>query len=79
MKWQDVVNIDPEIQGGEPVLRGTRVPIESLFWHLEDGISIEEFVDHFPTVKKEQCLALLELSSGVLKSPKTMQLYESVT
>ena len=61
MEWQDVVNIDSEIVSGTPVFRGTRVPVQSLFWHLEKGISIEEFLEDFPSVKKEQCLALIQL------------------
>lgn len=44
----DVINIDPDILGGTPVFSGTRVPVESLFDHLESGISLEEFLDDFP-------------------------------
>ena len=54
-----VINIDPEILGGTPVFRGTRVPIESLFDHLEGGVSLDEFLDDFPTVKKEQAIEVL--------------------
>ena len=55
----NVINIDPEILGGTPVFRGTRVPIESLFDHLEGGVSLDEFLDDFPTVKKEQAIEVL--------------------
>ena len=51
-----VVSQDPEILGGEPVFTGTRVPVKSLFDHLEAGDSIEQF----PSVKREQVIALLE-------------------
>ena len=51
---------DPEILGGEPVFAGTRVPVKSLFDHLEAGDSIEEFLEGFPSVKREQVIALLE-------------------
>lgn len=51
-----VINIDPEILGGTPVFSGTRVPIESLFDHLEDGVSLDEFLDDFPTVSREQAV-----------------------
>lgn len=47
------ITIDPEIQHGKPVFRGTRVPVETLFWHLEKEISIEEFLEDFPSVTRE--------------------------
>ena len=50
---------DPKILGGEPVFVGTRVPIQSLFDHLEGGASIDEFLKGFPSVKREQIIALL--------------------
>ena len=57
-----VVIQDADILGGEPVFRGTRVPVKSLFDHLEAGDSIEDFLDGFPSVKREQVIALLEES-----------------
>jgi len=53
------ITIDPEIQHGKPVFRGTRVPVETLFWHLEKEISIEEFLEDFPSVTKEQALGVI--------------------
>ena len=61
---EKVVKRDPEILGGEPVFAGTRVPIESLFDHLEAGDSIADFLEGFPSVKREQVLALLEESKA---------------
>jgi uncharacterized protein (DUF433 family) len=55
-----VVSHDPEILGGEPVFAETRVPVKSLFDHLEAGDSIEQFLEGFPSVKREQMIALLE-------------------
>ena len=55
-----VVSQDPEILGGEAVFAGTRVPVKSLFDHLEAGDSIEQFLEGFPSVKREQVIALLE-------------------
>ena len=55
-----VVTQDPEILGGEPVFTGTRVPVKSLFDHLEAGDSIEQFLEGFPSVTREQVIALLE-------------------
>ena len=55
-----VITVDPEVLGGTPVFRGTRVPVKSLFDFLEKGDSIEEFLENFPTVQREQIIALLE-------------------
>ena len=52
-------HFDPKILGGEPVFIGTRVPIQSLFDHLEAGESIDEFLEGFPSVKRQQVIALL--------------------
>ena len=53
---------DPEILGGEPVFAGTRVPVRGLFDHLESGESIADFLEGFPSVKKEQVISVLEES-----------------
>jgi uncharacterized protein (DUF433 family) len=55
---------DPEILGGEPVFAGTRVPVRSLFDHLEGGESIEDFLEGFPAVKREQVIAVLAESKA---------------
>ena len=57
---QGIVHSNPEIMGGAPVFVGTRVPVESLFDHLKAGDSIEVFLDGFPSVKREQVIAVLE-------------------
>ena len=54
------VNIDPEILGGTPVFDGTRVPIQTLFDYLEGGDKLEEFLDDFPSVSKEQAVEVLK-------------------
>jgi uncharacterized protein (DUF433 family) len=59
----DVVLQDPEILGGEPVFKRTRVRVKSLFDHLGAGDSIEVFLDGFPSVRREQIIALLEESA----------------
>ena len=56
-----IVSSDPDVQGGTPVFRGTRVPVRSLFDHIEAGDSIDDFLDGFRTVTREQVIALLEL------------------
>ncbi len=59
---QRIVHSDPEILGGTPVFVGTRVPVESLFDWLEGGESLDYFLENFPSVKRDQAIAALELS-----------------
>ena len=59
---KNLVEIDPEKLGGTPVFYGTRVPIQNLFDCLEGGESLDGFLDQFPTVTREQALAVLEES-----------------
>jgi len=73
-----VINIDPEILGGTPVFFGTRVPIESLFDHLEDGVSLDEFLEDFPSVSRAQVSEVLALAEEVLTSSKFESLYETI-
>ncbi|MFZ1678367.1 MAG: DUF433 domain-containing protein [Saprospiraceae bacterium] len=75
---KDLITIDPEILGGQPVFKGTRVPIESLFDHLEEGVSLDEFLEDFDTVSKEQAIAVMEIASKLLSSKKIGELYASV-
>jgi uncharacterized protein (DUF433 family) len=62
MKITEVVEVDPEKMSGVPVFRGTRVPIGHLFEYLESGETVDEFLDQFPSVTREQALGALELS-----------------
>ena len=78
MEIQEVINIDQDILGGQPVFKGTRVPIDTLFDHLEAGVSLAEFLDDFPSVKKEQAIALLDIASRIVTSKNVTQLYEAV-
>ena len=55
-----IISVSPEIMGGTPVFRGTRVPIQTLFDYLESGESIDDFLEGFPTVSREQVITLLE-------------------
>ncbi len=54
------IKIDPEIMSGAPCFAGTRVPIQHLIDYLEGGDSIDEFLEDFPTVSREQVIAFLE-------------------
>ena len=54
------ISVDAEVRGGEPCFTGTRVPVSSLFVNLEGGVSLDEYLDAFPTVKRAQALAVLQ-------------------
>lgn len=56
---QGVVHSDPEIMGGTPVFQGTRVPLRILIDYIESGHTLDEFLDAFPTVSREQAVAAL--------------------
>jgi uncharacterized protein (DUF433 family) len=60
------ITVDPEILSGTPVFRGTRVPVDSLLSNLEAGVSIDEFLENFPTVSREQVLEVLKFSRATL-------------
>lgn len=69
MKLESVFHSDREILGGAPVFVGTRVPVQSLFDHLEAGDSIHDFLEGFPSVRQEQVIAVLEASRKELLQP----------
>ncbi len=58
-KAEPLINVDPEILGGEPVFMGTRVPVKTLVDHLAGGISLDEFLDDFPSVRREQAIRFI--------------------
>jgi uncharacterized protein (DUF433 family) len=65
MTIEQVISSDPCVQGGAVVFAGTRVPLKNLIDYLEAGDSLEEFLDDFPSVGREQASAALrEMSSG---------------
>jgi uncharacterized protein (DUF433 family) len=61
-RLSESVEKDPARLGGEPVFRGTRVPVKSLFAHLSAGDSLETFLDDFPGVTREQVRTVLEVA-----------------
>ncbi|MEO5571719.1 MAG: DUF433 domain-containing protein [Bacteroidia bacterium] len=63
-----IISIKPDVLSGMPVFNGTRVPIKNLFDYLETGHTVETFLEEFPSVRKEQAIALLELAENVLSS-----------
>ena len=63
---QQLITIDPEVHSGTPVFAGTRVPIKTLFDHLEAGDALEVFLDDFPSVSQQMAVAVLEEARAAL-------------
>ena len=61
-----LITVDPEIHSGTPVFAGTRVPVKTLFDHLEAGDSLEVFLDDFPSVSRDLAVAVLEEAQAAL-------------
>jgi uncharacterized protein (DUF433 family) len=78
MDLKDIISIDNEVLGGQTVFKGTRVPVETLFDHLEAGVTIDGFLDDFPSVTKEQAIALLDYANKLLNTKNLDQLYAAV-
>jgi uncharacterized protein (DUF433 family) len=66
MSNTDLITVDPDILGGVPVFKGTRVPVKTLFDYLENNYKLEEFLECFPSVTREAAHALLERSESAL-------------
>ena len=62
----EVVWVDPERMSGEPCFRGTRVPVQILLDHLEGNLTLDEFLDGFPSVTREQAIQFMELAKETL-------------
>jgi uncharacterized protein (DUF433 family) len=73
----EIITVNPEILGNQPVFKGTRVPVESLFDYLESGETLDSFLDNFPTVTKVQAMAVIEIASKLLSSQNILKLYEA--
>lgn len=78
MDIKSLITIDKEILNGTPVFAGTRVPVESLFDHLESGVSLDDFLEDFPSVSKQQAIAVLDAANKFLTSKNIVELYETV-
>jgi len=57
---QPLISSSPDVMGGTPVFAGTRVPVQTLLDYLEGGETIDDFLEGFPTVRREQVIAFLE-------------------
>ena len=69
MASDDLITIDPDILGGTPVFKGTRVPVKTLFEYLENNYSLDLFLDCFPSVTREMSCRVLERSESALLAP----------
>ena len=78
MNIKEFITKDNEILGGQTVFKSTRVPVETLFDHLEAGISLNQFLEDFPTVTKEQAIALLDCANKLFNTQNLEKLYEAV-
>lgn len=65
--YPSVVHVDPEVLSGTPVFAGTRVPVQTLIDYLEAGDRLDDFLEDFPTVSREQVVAALELAREALR------------
>lgn len=74
---KELITIDKDILGGQPVFKGSRVPVSSLFSHLEKGISLNDFLDDFPSVDKTIAISVLELAESMFSTEKILKLYET--
>ena len=63
---ESVIVQDPEIHSGEPVFRGTRVPFQTLLDYLESGDTLDEFLEQYPGVSREQAIAALEEAKALV-------------
>jgi uncharacterized protein (DUF433 family) len=70
MKINDVITSDPEILGGTPVFKGTRVPVKNLFDYLEAGDSVDRFIEDFDYIPKESVVAILKFTEKIFDQPK---------
>jgi uncharacterized protein (DUF433 family) len=66
---RDLITVDPQILGGTPVFKGTRVPIKIFFEYWENDYTLEEFLQCFPSVTREMVRRVLERSEAVLVTP----------
>jgi uncharacterized protein (DUF433 family) len=62
MSATDLITVNPEILGGTPVFKGTRVPVKALFDYLSDNLSLDYFLESFPSVPRELAIAVLQFS-----------------
>ena len=73
MDYKDRIISDPNILRGKPVIKGTRIPVELILEKLGEGMSIEELLEAYPSLTKEDVLASLSYSADVIKSEELVE------
>ena len=68
---ESIVRSDPDVLGGTPVFAGTRVPVKNMIDYLSAGDSLERFLEHFPSVTRDQAVAALEIAKDLLTARAT--------
>lgn len=79
MNLHQYITVSPDIQFGRPVFKGTRVTVDTLFFHLEQGVNLSEFLLDFPGVTKEQAEGVLESAARLFQSSNIDKLDEIIT
>ncbi len=69
-KLADSISVDKNLQFGKPVFKGSRVTVQSLFWHLEKGYTVGAFLENFPSVHRKQAEAAIEWSARHFELPE---------
>ncbi len=77
MPIRDVVQVNPEILGGQAVFKGTSISVETIFNYPGSGESLERFLSEFPSVSSEKALSVLEIASKMVSNSNFIQLYEA--
>ncbi|MCS7366911.1 MAG: DUF433 domain-containing protein [archaeon YNP-WB-062] len=68
--WRSRITIDPKVLSGKPVIRGTRISVEFILDLLANGWTIEEILENYPQLKKEDVIAALKYAAEILKKEK---------
>lgn len=72
--WKDRITIDPNILAGKPIIKGTRISVELILDLLANGWTIEEILENYPHLKKEDITAALKYATEILKLEKVYPL-----
>lgn len=78
MNLHQYITVSPDVQFGKPVFKGTRVTVDTLFFHLEQGISLQEFLEDFPGVSKLQVEGVLESAAKLFQSSNLEKIDEII-
>jgi uncharacterized protein (DUF433 family) len=76
LRWL-LISVDPDVLGGCTVYKGTRVPVESLEWHLEKGATLDDFPSDLPSVSRAQASGVLQLVGGLFSAERIGKLHEA--